>query len=100
MHPYDKWVKFREKIEETNVKPEAMIKEIAEFLKKYYLNTHYISRTPLRRQRVSSKLKMQMKAKLKKKQNISVGSNMVLTRLFLKCDYSIHNTVSGEKVII
>ena len=26
VHPYDKWVKFREKIEETNVKREAMIK--------------------------------------------------------------------------
>jgi len=34
VHPYDKWVKFREKIEETNVEREAMIKEIAEFLKK------------------------------------------------------------------
>ena len=97
MHPHDKWVKFREKIEETNVEREAMIKEIAEFLKKYYLNTHYISKTLLRRQRVSSKLKMQMKAKLKK---ISVGSIMVWTRPFLKCDYSIHNTVSGVKAII
>ena len=34
MHSYDKWVKFREKIEETNVEREAMIKEISEFLKK------------------------------------------------------------------
>jgi len=34
VHPYDKWVKFREKIEEANVEREAMIKEIAEFLKK------------------------------------------------------------------
>jgi len=33
VHPYVKWVKFREKFEETNVRREAMIKEIAEFLK-------------------------------------------------------------------
>jgi len=97
VHPYDKWVKFREKIEEVNVEREAMIKEIAEFLKKYYLNTHYNSKNPLRRQQVSSKLKVQMKAKLKKKKNISVGSR---TRLFLKCNYSTHDTVCGEKAII
>jgi len=31
VHPYDKWVMFFEKIEETNVRREAMIKEIADF---------------------------------------------------------------------
>jgi len=34
VHPYDKWVKFSEKTEETNVRRESMLKEIAEFLKK------------------------------------------------------------------
>jgi hypothetical protein len=33
-HSYDKWVNFREKIQETNVQREALIKEIAEFLRK------------------------------------------------------------------
>ena len=33
-HPYDKWVRFRERIQETNIKREALIKEFAEFLKK------------------------------------------------------------------
>jgi hypothetical protein len=33
-HPYDKWVRFRERIRETNIKREALIKEIAEFLRK------------------------------------------------------------------
>ena len=31
-HSYDKWVMFRKTIEETDVKREALIKEIAEFL--------------------------------------------------------------------
>ena len=30
-HPYDKWVMYREKVEHTDVKREALIKEIAEF---------------------------------------------------------------------
>ena len=33
-HSYDKWVKFRGKIQETNVQREALIKEIAKFLRK------------------------------------------------------------------
>ena len=33
-HPYDKWVRFREKIQETNIKREALIKQFAEFLRK------------------------------------------------------------------
>ena len=33
-HSYDKWVKCREKIKETNVQREALIKEIIEFLRK------------------------------------------------------------------
>jgi len=32
-HPYDKWVKFRERIQETNIKRGTLIKEFAEFLK-------------------------------------------------------------------
>ena len=28
-HPYDKWVMFRKKVEETDIKREALIKEIA-----------------------------------------------------------------------
>ena len=31
-HPYDKWVMFRKKIEETNVERETLIKEIAKLL--------------------------------------------------------------------
>jgi len=33
-NPYEKWFKFREKLLETDVKREAMIKEITEFLRK------------------------------------------------------------------
>jgi hypothetical protein len=33
-HSYDKWVRFRERIQETNINREALIKEIAEFLRK------------------------------------------------------------------
>jgi hypothetical protein len=33
-HPYDKWVKFRERIHETNDQREAIIKQIAELLRK------------------------------------------------------------------
>ena len=33
-HPIDKWVKFRERIHETNVQREAIIKQIAELLRK------------------------------------------------------------------
>jgi hypothetical protein len=33
-HSYDKWVKLRERIQETNVKREAIIKQIAELLRK------------------------------------------------------------------
>jgi len=32
--PYDKWVRFRESIRESNFKREALIKEFAEFLRK------------------------------------------------------------------
>ena len=32
LHPYDKWVAYRKKIEETDVKREALIEEIAIFL--------------------------------------------------------------------
>ena len=32
LHPYDKWVAYRKKIEETDVRREALIKEIAKFL--------------------------------------------------------------------
>ena len=100
MHHYVKWVTFREKFEETNVEREAMIKEIAEFLKKVLPKYALHHRTPFPRQRVLSKLKM-MKAKLKKKQQtVLVGSIMVWTRLFLQCACSIHDTVSGEKAII
>ena len=33
-HPYEKWVRFRERIQETNIKRGALIKEFAEFFKK------------------------------------------------------------------
>ena len=33
-HSYDKWVNFGEKIQETNVQRDELIKEIAEFLRK------------------------------------------------------------------
>ena len=33
-HPYDKWVRFRERIQENIIKPEALIKGIAEVLRK------------------------------------------------------------------
>ena len=33
-HSYDKWVKLRETIQEINEQPEAIIKQIAEFLRK------------------------------------------------------------------
>jgi len=33
---YDKWVRFRERIRETNSKREALIKEFAEFLRKVF----------------------------------------------------------------
>jgi len=33
-HLYEKWVRFRERIRETNFKREALIKEFAEFLRK------------------------------------------------------------------
>ena len=44
-HPYDKWFMFRKKIEETNMKREALIKEISEFLgrvlrKNYHFNSY------------------------------------------------------------
>jgi len=32
--PYDKWIRFRERIRESNFQREALIKEFAEFLRK------------------------------------------------------------------
>jgi len=34
LHPYDKWIMTRKKIEETGVRREALIKEIAKFLER------------------------------------------------------------------
>jgi len=46
-HPYDKWVRFRERIQETNIKRGALIKEFAEFKKNYYLKINHISRSKI-----------------------------------------------------
>jgi hypothetical protein len=47
-HPHDKWVRFRERIQETNIKRGALIKVFAEFLKKYYLKINHIRRSKSR----------------------------------------------------
>ena len=43
-HSYGNWVMFCRKIDETDVKREELIKEIAEFLRKILTKIHHLSR--------------------------------------------------------